>query len=118
MTGVKTIRLPLFARLACNPLAIAFSRLIAASSTEELVAASLVPIDLVENKAPEWITLMPAGKFNAVGHGDFVNAQPDAIVAASRNRAGSTDLAIDYDHALEHVEKTGGKAIASGWIKE
>lgn len=92
--------------------------LVVAAASDELVAASVVPLDLVEGKVPEWVTLMPAGKFTALGHGDFLNAQPDAVVAASRARAGSTDMPIDYDHALEHVEKTGGKAIASGWIKE
>jgi phage I-like protein len=116
MNGVKKI---LHLAAALHTRAFGVARLVvAAEGAGELIAASVVPLDLVDTKAPEWITLMPAGKFKAIGHGEFVNGQPDAIIAASRARASGNDLPIDYDHALENVEKTGGKAIASGWIKE
>ncbi|RWE48621.1 MAG: hypothetical protein EOS24_34125, partial [Mesorhizobium sp.] len=47
-------------------------------------------------------------------------ASMEQIVANTRQYAGSTDLAIDYDHqtVFGAIPGVGGKAPAAGWIKE
>lgn len=135
MTGVKTIRLSLFARLALEAVAFARARRVAgavsASSdrqtitreheaiADELSAASAVPLQLQDGKAPEWITLIPPGTFSLIdGRGPFHNFNADAVVSASLARTGQVDLPGDYDHHMDQPASAGVKGIASGWIKE
>ncbi|RUU11407.1 hypothetical protein EOD08_32045, partial [Mesorhizobium sp. M6A.T.Ca.TU.002.02.2.1] len=72
----------------------------------------------------KWLQLTPAGKFSGRnGQGPWVTgdkASMEQIVANTRQYAGSTDLAIDYDHqtVFGAVPGVGGKAPAAGWIKE
>lgn len=72
----------------------------------------------------KWLQLTPAGKFSGRnGQGPWVTgdkASMEQIVANTRQYAGSTDLAIDYDHqtVFGAIPGVGGKAPAAGWIKE
>lgn len=69
-----------------------------------------------------WHLLLPAGGFQARdGRGPFTvgdRADMDRIVAATRRRARTTELMVDYDHQSMIAPKVGGTAPAAGWIKE
>ncbi|MBI1246154.1 MAG: hypothetical protein GC202_14225 [Alphaproteobacteria bacterium] len=71
-----------------------------------------------------WIKLLPAGTFTALdGRGPFRTGDQAAmqkIIDRTLERAGSTELMIDYDHQLLYgpVQGVGGTARAAGWIKE
>jgi len=93
----------------------------AAHETElqELSAAATCDLVLVDGKAPEWITLVPAGVFTLVdGRGPFRNFDPEAVISASIARAGKTELPGDYDHHMDLPPSAGVKGLASGWVKE
>lgn len=133
---VKKITLDLFRRVPCSSLAglltvahgrglsPAAHRFVSASAAHEaelreLSAASTAELVLVDGKAPEWITLVPAGVFSLVdGRGPFRNFDPEAIISASIARAGKTELPGDYDHHMDLPPSAGVKGLASGWIKE
>lgn len=74
--------------------------------------------------APEWIKVLPAGKFTLRdGRGTFNTgglADMQATVERSMAAAGRTELMIDYDHqSFFAVNPTvGGTAVAAGWIKQ
>jgi len=80
------------------------------------VFASALPA-IVDNKAPDWVELVPAGpEINAVDGRKFRNTSPDSIVAAFK--ADQNDLAFDWEHSTEIKAPKGEHAPASGWIKE
>ena len=131
MTAVKKITVALLGRLLCSPLrptkpgaVCAVAGFVSASAAEdaildELSAAATSALALQDGKAPDWITLIPAGTFTLVdGRGPFRNFDPDAIVSASLARAGNTELPADYDHHMDAPAEAGIKGIAAGWIKE
>ncbi|MCA0303486.1 MAG: phage protease [Proteobacteria bacterium] len=85
----------------------------------ELSAAATQPLELQAGRAPEWITLIPAGTFSLVdGRGPFHNFNADAVISASLARSGTVDLAGDYDHHMDAPPEAGVKGLASGWIRE
>ncbi|HSI41772.1 MAG TPA: phage protease [Xanthobacteraceae bacterium] len=67
---------------------------------------------------------MPAGSFaGRDGRGPYDAGDQvamAAIVEATRNRAGSTELVVDYDHqtVFASIPGVGGRAPAAGWLKE
>ena len=64
---------------------------------------------------PEWVDLVPIGAVEARDGRRWTLEDAAAVVAATRNRAGTTDLAIDYEH---QAHTSSGEAPAAGWIKE
>ena len=68
--------------------------------------------------------LIPAGTFSGRdGRGPYDagdKSSMEKIVAASLERAGSSEIVIDYDHqgVFGAVEGVGGRAPAAGWVKE
>ena len=68
--------------------------------------------------APEWVMLMPAGELNARDGRRWRLTDADAVVDATRTRAGSQDLVIDFEHQTELAAKNGQPAPAAGWIRE
>ena len=64
---------------------------------------------------PEWVDLLPAGSVVARDGRRWTVADAEAVAAASRARAGATDLAIDYEH---QSHQSDGEAPAAAWIKE
>lgn len=129
-TAVKKITVALLGSLSCNALRLAkpvparaVAGFVSASAHEavldELSAAATSALDLVDGKAPDWITLIPAGTFTLVdGRGPFRNFDPEAIVAASLARAGNTELPGDYQHRMDLKPETGVDALASAWVKQ
>lgn len=69
------------------------------------------------------IKLLPAGSFSGRdGRGPWVlgdEVSMQAVIAATRKRAGSSDVVVDYDHQTQFaaVPGVGGNAPAAGWIK-
>jgi phage I-like protein len=82
-----------------------------------LLSSCAVALTAVD--APEWIELIPAGKFSAVdGRGPFENSDPDAIVAASIAKMPQVGLVLDYDHSTDLAAPEGRPAPAAGWLKQ
>lgn len=71
-----------------------------------------------------WIQLIPAGAFaGRDGRGPYDagdQAAMQAVVQNSLQRAGATELVVDYDHQSVYgaIPGVGGRAPAAGWIKE
>lgn len=87
-----------------------------------LALCSAVPADLalaqvleLSTEPPEWVELMRAGPVEARDGRKWTLEDAEAVVAASVQRAGTTDMPIDYEHQ-GHL--TIGAAPAAGWIKE
>jgi phage I-like protein len=81
------------------------------------IATFAVAIEAEE--APEWVELIPAGKFSAVdGRGPFENQDPQAIVAASIAKMPQVGLVLDFDHSTDLAAPEGRPAPAAGWLKE
>lgn len=92
------------------------------STAKELLAcASGVDISNVADDGR--VLLLPMGSFDGRGHGRSYRlrdlAHAEAVVTATKARAGRTDIMVDYDHQSVFGAKdgVGGKAPASGWIK-
>lgn len=92
--------------------------------TASFVAGALVALKASITASGAWHLLLPAGKWSARdGRGPYDagdGAAMQAIVDATKARAGSTDLVVDYDHqtVFAAVPDVGGRAPAAGWIKE
>jgi phage I-like protein len=70
-----------------------------------------------EGQAPEWVHLLPLGRFAARDGRVFDNSDPDALIATFGARA--VDLPIDYEHQNDRPEaKLNGPIPAAGWVKE
>jgi phage I-like protein len=84
--------------------------------------AAAASVEVVSDGEPKKrIQLLPLGKIVLRdGRGPFTMSKEDAhaVVATTRNRAGKTDMMVDYDHQSFYgaVEGVGGQAPAAGWI--
>lgn len=66
----------------------------------------------------QWVHLLPAGTFQGRdGRGPYKLSNPAAVINASRELAGTRQMPIDYDHAIDLAAPNGGNAPAAGWIK-
>lgn len=64
--------------------------------------------------APDWVHLVPAGRFSgADGRGPYTLADAAAVIVASM-AAGK--LAVDENHATDLAAPAGGPSPARGWI--
>lgn len=69
-----------------------------------------------DGKPPEWVELLPRGPRLVARDGREWTLNPDVVLAAfAANRA---PLAIDYEHAQDHLAPKGQMAIAAGWINK
>lgn len=67
---------------------------------------------------PEWVHLLPAGRFiGRDGRGPY-QADPAEVIRNTRAYHKGNDLVIDYDHQAIHAARRGGSAPAAGWIKD
>lgn len=85
---------------------------------ETLLASHAVALD-GSGQAPEWVHLLPAGRFEGRdGRGPYVLKDAQAVLSAT-TQAG-LDPVVDYDHQtdLAAVKGVGGTAPAAGWVKE
>jgi phage I-like protein/cation transport regulator ChaB len=90
--------------------------------TEDLGPAIAIAIhDAQPEKAPEWVEVVPAGKFvGADGRGPYRNASPQAVIDRTKAemvaRGMTGGIPIDYDHATDFSER--GRAEAAGWMRD
>lgn len=75
-------------------------------------------VELPSGEAPDRIVLMRQGELNARDGRRWRLTDPEAVVAATRARAGEVDLPIDYEHQTQHSSKNGQPAPAAGWMRE
>lgn len=70
-----------------------------------------------EGDAPEWVHLLPAGRFTARDGRSFDNSDPDALIEIFASRG--VDLPIDYEHQNDRPEsRLNGPVPAAGWVKD
>ena len=65
----------------------------------------------------QWVHLLTPGVIPARDGRAFVMDDPKAVVAATLRRAGTTDIAVDYEHQIDLAKINGRPAPAAGWIK-
>lgn len=66
----------------------------------------------------QWIHLVPLGDFGGRdGRGPYRVKDAGAVVLATREYHGKTQMAVDYDHQIDRAPATAGRAPAAGWIK-
>lgn len=79
-------------------------------------ASSLPLPEPADGSPPEWVELIPAGRFfGRDGRGPF-ELDPDKVVTAFVRAA--VDLPIDYEHQTLDASAKAGPVPAAGWIKE
>lgn len=96
------------------------------SSTIVVGAAVAVmsTVAIASGEPADWVQLIPFGKFGGRdGRGPYEladAAHAAQVIAATRTYAGSADPVVDYDHQTDFGAQkgVGGRAPASGWIKE
>lgn len=88
------------------------------AASAEVPQTSAFAAEIESDEAPEWIELLPAGRFTPVdGRGSFENEDPKAVVEASMRRMPEKGLVLDYDHSTDFAAPEGRPAPAAGWIK-
>ena len=70
-------------------------------------------------RPPEWVHLIPAGKFRGRdGRGPWELRDAAAFIKATVARQAGADIPLDYEHQSVMAEDNGQPAPAAGWIKE
>lgn len=70
--------------------------------------------ELREGQLPDWLLLVPAGRFAGRDGRIWINSQPDQVVAAFL--ANQRDIVVDLEHAAELKAPKGDPAPAQAWI--
>lgn len=83
---------------------------------------ALHSVELGQGGAPEWVHLLPLGRFSGRdGRGPYElrdQAHARQVIADTRAYHQRADIPVDYDHQLIWVRQNGRPAIAAGWVKE
>ncbi len=80
--------------------------------------ATTLPSLQLNANGEQWVQLLPLGDFQGRdGRGPYRVEDVNALIENTRQYAGKSHLAIDYDHQIEYAEKNGQPAPAAGWIK-
>lgn len=66
------------------------------------------------SNAPQWLLLVPAGRFEGRDKRAWVNDSPDGLVSEFQHNGA--DIPVDWEHSTEHKGPKGEEAPASGWI--
>lgn len=75
-----------------------------------------VAIAAAADSPPEWVHLIPAGKFaGRDGRGPYLLDAAAVLAAFADNQA---DLPVDFDHQSLTANEKAGPVPAAGWIKE
>ena len=70
-------------------------------------------------QVPDHILVLPAGTFHGRdGRGPYTLADADAVIRATREHFGSTDIVLDYNHQTEFSSRNGQPAPAAGWLTD
>ncbi|MCL2029542.1 MAG: phage protease [Deltaproteobacteria bacterium] len=78
-----------------------------------------IAINARSGQAPEWIHLLPSGKFTGRdGRGPWLLKDSGAFIRATMAHQAGADLPLDYEHQSLLAEENGRPAPAAGWIKE
>lgn len=97
------------------------SRLGTASTDEDDRVSRAIARELplnADGTPGEWVPLIPAGALEARDGRRWTHDDPQAVLAATRERAGTIDLVVDYEHQTDLAETNGQPAPAAGWIRE
>src|ERR1700693_6392182 len=82
------------------------------------VGTSAATTNELQQHAPEWIELLPAGEFvGRDGRGPFRVSNAEAVIAATDALRMEAGLPIDYDHATDFAAPSERRAPAAGWIR-
>ncbi|EMO4249200.1 peptidase [Citrobacter freundii] len=73
-----------------------------------------IPFDS-DDALPEWLPVIPAGRFSGRDGRSWVNNQPHEVVTRSKRYPA---LPVDMEHATEIKGPKGEEAFAYGWIRE
>ncbi|SMF42015.1 Mu-like prophage I protein [Tistlia consotensis] len=85
-----------------------------------ITASSVIALHATPTAKPyeQWVHLIPAGTFSGRdGRGPYRLTDAAAVIEAARRYAGTAQIPIDYDHALDKAAPEGRPAPAAGWIK-
>ncbi len=64
-----------------------------------------------------WVQLIPQGRMEGRdGRGPYQLKDAQRVIDATKRRAGSALLPVDYEHQTEFTQKNGQPAPAAGWI--
>lgn len=78
-------------------------------------------VELAASAAParvQEVHLFPVGEWTGKdGRGPYRLPDPAAVIEATRREAGSTKIAVDFEHATDLAAPKGLPAPAAGWIK-
>lgn len=77
---------------------------------------TFLPLPDGQGDVPQWIHLLPAGTFPAVGGTRLYHADNLEAIVSSSLRAGK--IVLDENHATDLAAPQGGSAPAMGWISE
>lgn len=80
--------------------------------------ATALPQTPLSDVREQWVQLLPIGDFQGRdGRGPYSASDLNKIVENTRQYAGSTMLAVDYEHQIDRAQSNGQPAPAAGWIK-
>lgn len=85
-------------------------------SRENATATFAVALNAEAGSLPSRIVLLPAGRTKGRDGREFVNDDPDAVIALFNERG--IELPIDVEHATEIKAPKGEAAPAFGWMKK
>ena len=96
-----------------------------AEAVEEAVLAGAIDAIGSDGKIRREFLALPFGNpfYGRDGRGPWIlrdKAHAEQVIAASKSHLGGCEMMVDYDHqsALAAVEGVGGRAAASGWVKQ
>ena len=98
-----------------------FNRLVICAATSGVVTVAAAADIALESdgRAPEWVRLIPAGRFELRDkRGPFELADAEQVIARSREAVAAGEPPIDYDHQTDFAARdgVGGRAPAAGWV--
>lgn len=66
----------------------------------------------------QWVQLFGLGKQTARDGREWWLSHPNQVIQLSLEKAGNTDLVVDYEHQTDKADANGKAAPAAGWIKK
>lgn len=83
-----------------------------------LEASHAVQVPAAQDGVPEWIHILPSGRFlGRDGRGPYLLNDAQAVIDATLAYAAGADLVVDYDHQTLNAREHSGAVPAAGWFK-